>query len=114
MGWAMNGLIIRKPYIDTILAGLKTWEIRGSKTHIRGRIGLIQSQSKTIVGECDLVDCIGPLSIEQYVAARKHHLSTSQSLPYKKTYAWVIKHPQKYYSPRPYKHPVGAVIWVKL
>jgi hypothetical protein len=39
----MSGLLIREPYIDWILNGPKIWEIRGSRTTKRGRIGLIQS-----------------------------------------------------------------------
>src|SRR5271169_2519874 len=39
----LSGLLIRSPYIDWILVGAKTWEIRGSSTAKRGRIALIQS-----------------------------------------------------------------------
>jgi hypothetical protein len=35
----LSGLLIRSPYIDWILAGTKTWEIRGSSNAKRGRIG---------------------------------------------------------------------------
>ena len=38
----MKALIVKKPWIDYILDGIKTWEIRGSKTNIRGKIELIQ------------------------------------------------------------------------
>lgn len=34
----MNGLIIKKQWLDKILAGEKTWELRGSNTKVRGRI----------------------------------------------------------------------------
>ena len=39
----MKALIIKKPWIDYILNGSKVWEIRGSKTNIRGKIELIQA-----------------------------------------------------------------------
>jgi hypothetical protein len=42
----LSGLLIRSPYVDWILAGSKTWEIRGSSTAKRGRIALIQSGSE--------------------------------------------------------------------
>jgi hypothetical protein len=57
----MRGLLIRSPWIEEILRGRKTWEIRGSNTNIRGRIGLIRSGSGLVVGTCDLVDVEGPL-----------------------------------------------------
>jgi hypothetical protein len=59
----LSGLLIRSPYIDWILAGSKTWEIRGSSTAKRGRIALIQSGSGTVIGVADLVDAVGPLTL---------------------------------------------------
>lgn len=38
----------------------------------------------------------------------------SNQLPYKRTYAWVFDKPKIYNEPIPYKHPMGAVIWVNL
>ena len=58
----MTGLIIRSPWIETILAGEKTWEIRSSNTNVRGPIARIRGGSGRVVGTCDLVDCIGPLT----------------------------------------------------
>ena len=63
----MGCLIIKKEHLDKILNGEKTWEIRGSKTHKRGKIGLIQSGSGTIVGECELIDCTDELSKEEFI-----------------------------------------------
>ena len=54
----MNGLIIKPEWIDKILSGKKTWEIRGNKTKIRGKIALIQSGTSEIYGTCELVDVI--------------------------------------------------------
>jgi hypothetical protein len=41
----MKGLIVKSPWIELILEGKKTWEIRGSNTKIRGPIALIKSGS---------------------------------------------------------------------
>jgi hypothetical protein len=49
-----RGLIIGSPYIDWILAGKKTWEIRGSYTHVQGKIALIRSGSGLVVGTCEV------------------------------------------------------------
>ena len=60
----LRALLIRHPWTDLILDGKKCWEIRGSATSVRGTIGLVPSGSGTIVGVCDVVDCIGPLTAE--------------------------------------------------
>jgi ASCH domain len=39
----MIGLRVKQPWIDLILRGVKTWELRGSRTKASGRIALIQS-----------------------------------------------------------------------
>ena len=110
----MKGLIIKKPWVDYILNSDKIWEIRGSKTKIRGKIELIQSGSGLVVGSCEIIDCIH-LSLEEYKAnAKKHHITNTDKLPYNQTYAWVIKNPTRYEHPRKYKHPKGAIIWVNL
>ena len=33
----MKALVIKQPWVDYILNGKKTWEIRGSNTKIRGK-----------------------------------------------------------------------------
>ena len=58
----MRGILIKPPWIEKILSGQKTWEIRGSRTKVRGTIGLIKSKSGMVVGVADLVDCVGPIS----------------------------------------------------
>ncbi|MCA1054080.1 ASCH domain-containing protein [Rossellomorea aquimaris] len=112
----MKGLLIKSPWIDLILEGKKTWEIRGSNTKTRGRIALIKSGSGMIVGEVNLTDC-KELSLSDYQHRREFHCVDSEAsteLPYKKTYAWVFEKPIIYHEPIPYTHPLGAVIWVKL
>lgn len=110
----MDCLIIKKEFLDKIFSGHKTWEIRGSKTHKRGKIGLIQSGSGTIVGECELIGCSDELTIEHFLANKDKHQSSNNSLSYKKTYAWILKNAKKYEKPIKYKHPLGAIIWVKV
>jgi hypothetical protein len=99
----LSGLLIRSPYIDWILAGAMTWEIRGSSTAKRGRIALIKSGSGTVIGVADLVDVVGPLSVRDRVAnARRLGLKKSEvsrTLPYKKAFAWVLKKARKLKTP---------------
>jgi len=113
----MRGLIIREPWIGKILAGEKTWEIRGSKTKIREPIALIRGGSGLVVGTCDLVDVVGPLSLKELKAnANKIGSQPSQltELRYAATYAWVLSRVTPLKKPKHYEHPRGAVIWVKL
>jgi len=113
----MNGLIIRSPYVDWILAGKKTWEIRGRRALARGKIALIRGGSGLVVGTCELTDVVGPLTLRELrrnAGRLAEPKSEIRSLPYKTTYAWVIKNARKLRPPRRYKHPSGAVVWVKL
>ena len=114
----MSALLIRAPYIDWVLNGSKTWEIRGSRTAKRGRIGLIQSGTGTIVGIADLVDVIGPLRRADFVSnARKLGVPKSSlraGSSYAQPYAWVLRNARRLKTPVRYKHPTGCIIWVKL
>lgn len=112
----MRGLIVRQPWIDLILNGQKSWEIRGRATRIRGRIGLIQSGSGRIMGTVNLVDCLALTPDDYYQAEALHQIlePASQPLPYRDIYAWVLACPQRFEVPQPYQHRQGAVIWVRL
>ena len=107
----MKGLIIKEKWLNKIFEGVKTWEIRGCATKIRGKIYLIQSGTKHIFGECELIDCI-KIDLEDYqLNTDKHKIETNlEILPYKNTFAWVIKNARKYKQQIPYKHPMGAII----
>lgn len=110
----MKALIIKKPWIDYILDGKKTWEIRGCNTKTRGQIELIQSGSGLVVGSCEIIDC-KELTLDDYKNnTDKHNIQNVDDLPYKKTFAWIISKAKRYEIPRKYKHPQGAIIWVNL
>ncbi len=114
---AFPGLMIKRPWVDLIMSGKKTWEIRGSKTNKRGFIGLIPSKSGHVEGVARLVNVVGPLTLEQYQQHQPKHQIPQEhltKLPYKKTYAWVLQDPKQLETPVPYVHPQGAVIWVRL
>jgi hypothetical protein len=119
-GKNMKGLVIQSPHIDEILVGNKSWEIRGSRTSVRGPIALIKSGSGLVVGACDLVGVEGPLSLAQLAASIAKHLIPLSAIPavfhryHERPYAWVLDHASPLTAPIPYRHPMGAVIWVKL
>ncbi|MFG1371468.1 hypothetical protein V5F32_04755 [Xanthobacter oligotrophicus] len=113
-----RGLIIREPWISCILDGGKTWELRGSRTAIRGRIGLIASGSRNVIGAVDLVDVVGPLDRETLSnTVDRHRVQLdwpTGHLPYFSVFAWVFENPERFTTPKPYVHRPGAVIWVRL
>jgi hypothetical protein len=89
--------------------------MRKSNCNIRGRIGLIQSGSGTVVGAADVVDSLGPLSYEELAANVDKHQSTPDSLiALGYVYAWVLKDARKFAEPVLYNHPRGAIKWVNL
>jgi hypothetical protein len=113
----MRALVIRRPWIDKIVDGGKTWEIRGSRTSVRGLTALVASGSGTVIGVCDLVDCIGPLTSTQFRRnAKKAGMRPSEATLgyYRQTYAWVVNNARRLARPVEYRHPSGAVIWVLL
>ena len=101
-----------------ILSGRKIWEIRGSTTTVRGPIALILAGSGSVVGVCDIVDVVGPLTVRDlWKQAPKHRIPKSMlrnGPPYKKTFAWVIANARRLGEPIAYPHPRGAIIWVNL
>jgi hypothetical protein len=114
----MKALMVKQPWIDKILSGQKTWELRSSSTKARGQIALIESGSGTVVGTCEVVDVQGPLSLADLKRSTRKHAVPARQLgplpPYKRTHAWVLKNARRLKQPINYKHPSGAVIWVTL
>ncbi|TMU85055.1 hypothetical protein FGG79_14275 [Bacillus sp. BHET2] len=90
--------------------------MRGSNTRIRGRVGLIKSGSGRVMGTVNIVGS-QELTLSEYQQSSARHGVKSEGslqLPYKRTYAWILEDPVLYQTPVPYKHPLGAVIWVNL
>jgi len=109
-----RALIIRQPWIDKILSGEKTWEMRSASTNVRGRIGLIEQGTGLIVGEAALVGVGEKVDVyNQPFTFDKHHIHDLDLLK-KWPVPWVLESVKRYDEPVPYDHPKGAVIWVKL
>jgi hypothetical protein len=110
----MKGLIIKQPWIDKILSGDKTWEIRSSNTKHRGTIGLIQSGTGNIIGTAELVATRRLAKIEMYLHYNHHQIPNYDEINYTHIWAWEMANAKRYEDPIPYTHPQGAVIWVNL
>ena len=111
------GLLIRSPWIDLILKGKKTWELRSRKTSVRGTIALIRVGSGQILGICKLVGVAGPLEFDDLrMNITKHRVPPEGFSGFSsgKIFAWLLDDAMTFSSPIPYEHPRGAVVWVRL
>jgi len=109
-------LIIQRPWIDLILDGSKTLEIRGKPCKKqRERIYLALSGGGGIIlGSVEFVRCHGPLSRDEWVARATQHCVAGGALPYgSSTYAWQMAKPLRFLEPVPYVHKPGIVVWAK-
>ena len=108
------GLIIRKEWLDKILSGEKTWELRTANTYHRGLVFLIESGSGLIRGYTHIQDSIR-LNESLYTWNRdKHCVDKSFADCHWTSYAWVLSDTHRLSEDYTYIHPRGAVIWVKL
>lgn len=113
----MDGLIIKPKWMGKILIGEKELEVRGHRTAKQGeKIFLLESGTQRVAGTARILCCI-PIDKENWEFLRPKHcvnLSYYELLKvYKKPYYWVLSDVKKYDEIFYYKHPKGAVIWVK-
>lgn len=111
-----KGLIVREPYASLIVEGKKVWEIRKTRTRVRGEI-LIISNGKAI-GKAELVDVLGPFTPEELAEHEdKHRASVSFLREYsngKPLYAWVLKNAEKFEKPKEVEMAKGVQIWANV
>lgn len=115
----LKALIIKTPYIDNILSGKKTWEMRSAPTKQRGLVGLIRGGSPgKVIGVVEIINSLGPFSKEEMLANRSKHLMTPERLdePEASKYknAWVLTNAKLLKQPISFKQKSGSVIWVNL
>ena len=110
---AKRALVVKKKWLDLILAGRKTWEIRGSSTTKRGWIHFAESQAGgKLMGRARLVSCFH-VQRKSFKQRFNHHCVPSLNMvPYLTPYAWVLEDAEKFEKPFEYEHKKGAVIWV--
>ena len=113
----MDGLIIKKKWLDLILAGEKTMEIRGYDTHkLDEPIYLLESGTHRVRGICK----IGRSQLMTYKNWDKYKTAHCVDIPfielnkrYHTAYGWELENVQSVEERLYYEHPKGAVIWVK-
>ena len=107
-------LVVKKEWLDLILSGQKTWEIRGTSTKNRRMVRLAQRGSGTLVGEVRIIDCVRVNLEDLPHHFEKHRISEIGTVKYRVIYAWVLEGAVRYPEPKPYVHPKGAITWIRL
>lgn len=113
----MNGLIIKPKWLDRIILYGKDIEVRGSITnHVGEKIYLLEKGTCKCVAVANL-ECSGAIRDEEHWEFLKprHQIDKSWEAItkiYKQPCFWYLKRPH-IIEPFIYRHPKGAVIWVK-
>ena len=104
---------INTQWLNRILEGQKTWEIRSNRLKQLGPTHLSPSGSRHIVGSCDVVDSISLTRPVFRDNVDKHLLRSFSDVKYKNPHAWVLANVKPIDPPLLYKHKRGAVVFVK-
>ena len=115
LGRPKKALLVKQQCADKILSGDKTWDVRGRRTTARGRIHIAQAGTGTLVGEVTITDCI-PVTMAMLARrAKEHRIASVRCVvaKYRRIYAWVLVDAVCYPYPIAYRHPPGAVTWVR-
>ena len=89
-------LIIKKQWLELILAGQKTLEIRGMKSLKRKRIYLAASGGGGFVlGSVEMVDCLLIESAQDWLDKSSAHCVAGDKLPYPATFGYVLMSPPR-------------------
>ena len=108
-------LVLKAPWLDLILSGKKTWEIRGTQTKQRGTVHLaLSGAGGQIAGQCRIGKsyAINKKTLSKHFT--KHRIADLSIITYRKPHVWEISHARRYKQPFAYDHPQGAVNWVRL
>ena len=90
----MHCLFVKAPFAGWIVDGVKIIEYRTRETYIRGRIGIIESGTGTVIGDVELWHSF-------YSGLHKMHM-------------WHLRNPRRYATPVPFEHKRGCVTWAIL
>lgn len=91
----MKCLFVKPPFAGYIVDEVKSIEYRTQWTHIRGRIGIIESGTGTVIGDAELIGCWKDIKHDGIID-------------------WVLKDARRYMKPVPFKHKKGAMVWINL
>lgn len=109
-----RALIVRQPWVDLILSGQKTWEMRSRKTNVVGWVGIIEQGTGLIVGRAFITGGWYRPTQEELISNHARHLVDDIALLEKWCVAWTLEQAERLEKPIAYNHPRGAVTWVKI
>ncbi|WP_338466390.1 DUF6538 domain-containing protein [Novosphingobium sp. ZN18A2] len=108
----LKGIIIDEPWISEILAGRKSWEMRGKSWSHRGEVALIRKGSGLIVGLARMTDCLERLDEAGLRRSEHKHRIPPQKMAMaienRWMVPWVLEDVQRLAPPIPYVHKFGA------
>jgi hypothetical protein len=105
---------MKEHWVDKVLSGEKTWELRRTNCTKRQVIGLIANGTSAIQGQVRVVDSF-PLSPELFRDNMdKHCYDGDIYAKYPKPHAWVFADPKRYRKPYHVNKPGAAQGWVIL
>lgn len=91
----MHCLFVKAPFAGWIVDGVKPIEYRTRETYLRGRIGIIESGSGTVIGDVELTQCLPHPDEENF-------------------FCWILVNPRRYVTPVPFEHKRGMMTWAIL
>lgn len=110
----LSAIPIKPFWIDKILEGTKTWEIRTKSTKKIGPVALIRSGCKIVVATAFLSEVKELTASLARANCRRMGMSAADAAASVGCYAWVLKDVITLKKPVSYVHPPGAVTWVTL
>ena len=90
----MKCMFVRDPFAKLIVYGVKSIEYRTRPTNIRGRIGIIESGTGTIIGDAVVWNC--------------------KKLEGFQLYEWCLCCQRRYRNPHHFQQKRGAVVWINV
>ena len=103
-------LILRAEWLERILSGEKTLEIRGARLR-EGDVWL--GCRSNVLGKARLGPAVAIRTKEDWVALRPRHLVANAALPYKSTWGLPLQAVVRFRDAVPFKHRRGAIGIVK-
>jgi hypothetical protein len=110
----LSAIPIRTPWIEMILNGTKTWEIRTKFTKKLGPVALVKSGSGTVVAVAKISEVITLTESIAKKNSKKMGMTVASAVSCANCYASVLSDIVPLKKPVQYKHPSGAVTWVTL
>ena len=103
-------LVLKKPWLDLMLTGEKTLEVRGRK--LKGGVYYLGSRG-LIHGRAVFESAFAINDEAQWNALLPKHRVCDPALPYKRTFGLLVKKVMRITPPVAYVHPRGAIGIVK-